>query len=746
MKFLTRSSYTAFRLSLGILGVLLCAWLLASLIDLSWVNHTAESKPQSVSDPSVSDSHSLATSATTAEKKRETGWRAVVRHPLARVLAFTGMLTFLLSQFYFRGMLDSLDAATLIPQSTVDSLAEGLVIIDQDELILLANQSFVEIVNSSVSGVTGKRLSDYGWSLLPPTNGQSCYPWIRAARDRSRHLDQIVSIGTGVQKRLFRVRATPMLNRGRKSRNIFATFEDVTHEQHKNEELKNTLQRLAQSRDAIRCQNLELEHLAATDPLTSCMNRRAFFPQIEKQWAESRNRGKSLSLIMIDLDRFKAINDLHGHAAGDQVLAQVANLLRMSSRKTDSVCRYGGEEFCILLPGTSLEPAKQRAEQLRQEIEQANFDVSCPVHVSMGVTSVAENAGSLQELMEQADQALLHAKRNGRNQVVCWRDLENLPNKIVVACEQLMIKDRVLMEHGRCNPSDEQTHISIQAVTALGAALWYRDSATAEHSRRVADLCAKMARDLLSFHESFILESAALLHDTGKLCVPDSILLKPRSLSKEEWSVLRKFDNIGVEIVKNTFRNNLLVEIVQSYHAWYGGTPHDPQQPVGENIPLEARILALTDAYDAMTSDKVYRKGRTTQEAIQELRNCAGTQFDPQLVERLVSIVESPEATAAKPQEEISRAAAISIGTEIERLSDAIDLGDLESIRTITSRLMHTAQTHDLPELTEHARELEREVLHKQDPLKLLQMVTQLSELCRSAQNTHLHASRNNAS
>ena len=284
----------------------------------------------------------------------------MIRHPLARVLAFTSMLTFLLSQFYFRGMLDNLDAATLIPQSTVDSLAEGLVIIDQDERILLANHSFVEIVNSSLSGVTGKRLSDFAWSMVPCTDAQTSYPWVTAARDRSHHLDQIVSIGVGIQKRLFRVRATPMMKHRRKSRNIFATFEDVTHEQHKNEELKKTLQLLAQSRDAIRCQNLELKHLAATDPLTSCMNRRAFFPQLEKHWAESSNREQDLSLMMIDLDHFKTVNDLHGHASGDQVLAQVASLMRNSSRPTDSVCRYGGEEFCILLPDTPIEPAEQR--------------------------------------------------------------------------------------------------------------------------------------------------------------------------------------------------------------------------------------------------------------------------------------------------------------------------------------------------------------------------------------------------
>jgi hypothetical protein len=159
---------------------------------------------------------------------------------------------------------------------------------------------------------------------------------------------------------------------------------------------------------------------------------------------------------------------------------------------------------------------------------------------------------------------------------------------------------------------------------------------------------------------------------------------------------------------------------------------------------LAARILTITDAYDAMTSDKVYRKGRTTQDAIQELRNCAGTQFDPQLVDRLVAIIESPEASVPKNHGGISRAAAVSIGTEIERLSDAIDLGDLDSIRTITSRLMHTAQTYNLPELTEHTRVLEREVLNEQNPLKLLQVITQLSELCRSAQNTHLHSSRKN--
>ena len=153
-----------------------------------------------------------------------------------------------------------------------------------------------------------------------------------------------------------------------------------------------------------------------------------------------------------------------------------------------------------------------------------------------------------------------------------------------------------------------------------------------------------MARGLLPFRESLVLESAALLHDMGKLCVPDSILLKPRLLSKEEWRVLRKFDRIGIEIINNTFRNKMLVEILQSYRAWYTSNPDYPELPTGENIPLGARILAIADAYDAMTSHKVYRKNRPPQEALRELQACAGTQFDPQWVERLVALVESSDA------------------------------------------------------------------------------------------------------
>ena len=194
-------------------------------------------------------------------------------------------------------------------------------------------------------------------------------------------------------------------------------MQDITPLEQKKKELHFALDQLHHSAEEVRKQNEELERLATTDPLTECLNRRAFFAHFETHWANAEHAGRPLSCIMVDLDYFKMVNDEHGHATGDEVLKGVAGLLRTTARLGDYVCRFGGEEFCVLLPNSPLEEALSAAERFRKAVELSKF-AGLSKTASFGVSAMSLGAKEPHEMLDQADKALYFAKRNGRNQVM----------------------------------------------------------------------------------------------------------------------------------------------------------------------------------------------------------------------------------------------------------------------------------------------------------------------------------------
>jgi diguanylate cyclase (GGDEF)-like protein/putative nucleotidyltransferase with HDIG domain len=400
---------------------------------------------------------------------------------------------------------------------------------------------------------------------------------------------------------------------------------------------------------------------------------------------------------MVDVDHFKRVNDQHGHAVGDKVLQNVGRILKSLARDTDVVCRYGGEEFCILLAHTNLEGATQGAERFRQAIESQPSAGIC-ITASLGVSALGTGASSARDLLSQADEALYRAKRGGRNRVHLWssEDAPAQPQATGTSAEP---------------PRDATTPaptIPFGAVTALMSVLAHRDKATAAHSHRVADLCVATASGLLGAGDCFVLEVAALLHDIGKLGVPDSILLKPGPLTEEEWSIMRKHDRMGAEIVQSAFANEELTRIVRSHHAWYGGTPKNPEVVNGVEIPLAARILSVCDAYDAMISDRPYREGRTTDEAFAELRSFAGTQFDAEVVTRVIEVVSRrASGLTSKSTTPVEVQTIAGIQRELDRLAHALDSRDLSLLAAMAGRLSASAHREGLPEIARLAKDLE---------------------------------------
>jgi diguanylate cyclase (GGDEF)-like protein/putative nucleotidyltransferase with HDIG domain len=590
-------------------------------------------------------------------------------------------------------------------------------------------------VGKSSTELQGQEVADFNWENESTSAGdkdKAEYPWSRAIRNGERETGRLLKLeqkesGT----RVFKVNTAPVLTEDGRKMGALASFDDVTALEERNARLRETLDRLKTSRDQIRRQNDQLRTMAVYDPLTSCLNRRFFFAEFEQTLAQARQENAPLSAILVDVDHFKAVNDNHGHQVGDRVLQEVAKQLRTNAESHGTVCRYGGEEFSVLLPKMDLATATRFADRLRSRLEAAPC-AGLPITASMGVSSTECGAKTPQDLLEQADQALYHAKDLGRNQVARWDEILKTAGKPRAA--QKSHSDRHSLDGGEIS-------IPFHAVTALMSALHYRDPLTAEHSRRVADLCLATTAGLMNERDRYILEVGALLHDIGKLGVPDAVLLKPGPLNAEERKIIETHDWIGVEILAAAFTSPELTEIVRNHHAWFGGNRRQPDLPAGEEIPIGARILSIADAFDAITSDRVYRKAKSPQEAITEMRRWAGEQFDPELLERFIEVIEGRDGCQPFEAGDVTKQTALRIGLQMERLACALDTADRSTLKEMTGRLRSTAAQFDINELAAAAGDLEQSLdTDETEWCQIVQIATDMLDLCRATQRSFLRS------
>ncbi len=666
-----------------------------------------------------------------------------VLHPFSKLVLFLTPAGLLLFSLYLRKKHRHLDPSKAAPdpvKKTLDTLTEGLILVDRDGKIAHANQFFLDTVGSTKDDLVGTPAGQLAWET-EGDKGLEEYPWTAAIRSGSRQTGDILVLKGKNSSRTFRVNASPVLGEDGEHRGALVHFDDVTLTHREQLDLRRMLNDLVRSRAEIHEQNRQLTLLAALDPLTSCLNRRSFFEQYERHWTNATVEGHALCCVMLDIDHFKEVNDTHGHSVGDEVLSSVSATLRHVSRSDDLVCRFGGEEFCILLPDVQRHLAARIAERYRSSVEQLEFE-SVKVTVSVGFSSSRFGAKDPQELIDQADKALYNAKRSGRNRVSCWDELSEIgqavwenemPRTDAPSSEPMVLRSPLRTTQDL----PEGDSIPFQAVIALVSALGYRDAATAEHSHRVAELCVITANGLLSVRDIYVLEVAALLHDIGKIGVPDSVLLKPGPLTDDEWKIMGLHDRIGNEIVELAFVSSQLSSIVRSHYAWYGGHPRHAELPTGDDIPFGARLLAICDAYDAMISNRVYQKGMSQDEALAELRRCSDQQFDPYLVEHFVRIISSRKQGGTRLRE-LSDTTALSFGTQIEWLAEAIEQQNVTSLAALAGRLNRTALRHGVTKIADAAETLEAAASTVCDMSTLVNLTTELLELCRSVQRTHI--------
>jgi diguanylate cyclase (GGDEF)-like protein/PAS domain S-box-containing protein len=369
---------------------------------------------------------------------RRSGLVRALTHPRMLTIVSVALLGMLAYWLYLRRALVHLDPSAVIPDRVrlaFDMMTEGVVVLDRRSRVLLANRAFRVLSGSETADLIGKQLSEVPWLAagLPAEKGR--HPWMRAMEGGAPVVDYAVEgiPAQGVRRKLV-LNCAPIADQGATVRGCIATFNDLTALHLANERLSEALCELHASRDEIQQKSIELEHMARHDPLTGCLNRRAFFERMALAWEDARVNGMHLSCLALDVDQFKSINDSFGHPAGDRVIKQVGDTLMRTLRTTDIVGRYGGDEFLAAMPGCDLDTACALAEKLRRAIEErctitSGEAAGVRITVSIGVAALHAGHKAVAELVDEADQALYVAKADGRNRVAGGSGAPALPEQ-----------------------------------------------------------------------------------------------------------------------------------------------------------------------------------------------------------------------------------------------------------------------------------------------------------------------------
>ena len=356
--------------------------------------------------------------------------------------------------------------------------------------------------------------------------------------------------------------------------------------------------------------------LALTDPLTGLGNHRHFHERLQRELARAEEAGGLVSLCFLDIDDFKRVNDQFGHPAGDRVLSQVASRLRQGGESF----RLGGDEFAVLLAGMDDTQALETAQSIVQRISDTELGKAGAITVSAGVATFPQHGRERDALIRLADGALYWAKEHGKNQV------------------RLARADVAELSEFRRVASGVDRVARFRAAASLARAVDSRDAYTGSHSDRVASLSAQIAERLgLSADEIELTRLAGSLHDLGKLAIPEEILRKPASLTDAERLVLERHPQIGYRMLESLGVDPIADWVLHHHERWDGSGY--PDGLAGDRIPLGARIIFVADAFDAMTSDRLYRPALSVDNAVAEMERCAGTQFDPDVVNAFLAAI-----------------------------------------------------------------------------------------------------------
>jgi diguanylate cyclase (GGDEF)-like protein/PAS domain S-box-containing protein len=344
------------------------------------------------------------------------------------MVTFVTISIFLVFFFLIRKIFRNMDPGNAVPtrvRKALDTLTDGVLLVNTRGKIMFCNQVFADYLSRPMDALVGRKITGLDWVLDEDQEP----PWNKTLKTgKSGDKERLSLEMDNGEIRSFMVNSSAVIDDRGTNQGAMITFDDVTELEITNEQLKETLQKLQESAEQINRQNDKLQILATHDPLTGCLNRRSLFDNFEGQFEDALRSGKPLSCVMMDIDHFKSINDNYGHGAGDKVLQVIAKTVQGILRDSDRVFRYGGEEFCILLPGSSIEVATTVAERVRKFVsEQFVADVrsgkNISVTTSLGISITGNGAINLSQLIDEADRALYQSKEDGRDKTTVWNAL-----------------------------------------------------------------------------------------------------------------------------------------------------------------------------------------------------------------------------------------------------------------------------------------------------------------------------------
>ncbi|UCC98973.1 MAG: diguanylate cyclase [Phycisphaerales bacterium] len=384
--------------------------------------------------------------------------------------------------------------------------------------------------------------------------------------------------------------------------------------------------------------NASLYHQARitslTDALTGVGSRRLLEDKLETECARARRYKRPFSVGIIDLDNFKTINDVLGHAAGDEALKKLAACMKSQKRTPDVLGRYGGDEFVVLMPETKAQDAAVLLERVRTKVWQTPVAESLSMTISCGIAQgLPDQNDSSSEIIRRADLALYEAKSSGRNCVKIWdKTMSKVLKPSDIEFEKIQeLKRRI------AGLSEQAERMFIQSIWGLVQALEAKDPYAKRHSENVTRYALGVGETIkMPSKQLGVLRRAAMIHDIGKIGIPDAILSKPGKLTPRERNIIEQHPLIAVRILGKMSFLEQEIDIVRGHHEKWNGQGY-PEGLSNSSIPLGARILAVADTFDALTSNRSYHNSRSVSEAIEILVDSSGYDFDPKVVDALVS-------------------------------------------------------------------------------------------------------------
>ncbi|MDP3790949.1 MAG: diguanylate cyclase [Candidatus Omnitrophota bacterium] len=514
----------------------------------------------------------------------------------------------------------------IIFESTTDSI----VVWDKDYNYLYANQASIDYVGTTRDKVIGKDIRG-GLGHIP----DFMQMWMKRI-DKVFQTQKPMRIEDACLMGDKFVYSESLLSPLRdKNGDVFAValvYRDITDRKQSELELEKINKELVRS-------NKRLNQLALKDMQTGLYNHKYLAEIMDSEFDRVKRYGGSLSITMLDIDFFKSINDMYGHQFGDMIIKQLAQQLRKMTRQYDVVIRYGGEEFLIISTGTSRAQALVLGQRILDNIGLHHFGDkknSVKLKISLAVASYPEDkAHSAMDLIKTTEQILSRAKDEGGNRVYSSLDKKKTGKEI-----RGSRTEEISMLRQRLEKLNKQANQNlIESIFAFAKTIEMKDHYTGEHAEKTVRYATGIASGLgLPKYETEMIKQAAILHDLGKIGISDKILLKKSKLTTKEMGEIRRHPGIAADILRPIHVLNSIIPFILHHHERWDGRGY-PDGLKGEDIPLGARIVAIADVYQALISNRPYRRAFHKKEAIKIIEESSGKQFDPKIVDIFLSIL-----------------------------------------------------------------------------------------------------------